>query len=425
MQDPTAHDVPMTTAETPMPSAVALHDARSFFEKALQFGLQHGILTRERLEALNTEAPKGMVQIARYFGSEFLRPQLELARERLVNLVSLYLQHSCEGDLHRAAVSLRDHSLLSRSKGGSDLLKALIVMPASSHFGMIERGGFADRHIPQLADWSLRPYTDYQAEFARRSRAAATIEAAIWLAEALGLDADELHDAACDADAVIRTALLVHAAGGREMPDWVALEKLLAALRRKPLKAPAGKAGGTGAATQIPLPKALPAPLRPVVEPLRQSVLADWPRLLDAKVAPRKLFGSMAFTGRYFWIEDALSEVDHHDQLASKAWNRLTGGHRDDGSLLTVLLCVAAGSPPKTLLTEAAAKTLIRRIRKSGIAPDLASAWLDEHAPVHDRDDLAALWQAFIDDALATLTSDRDTLLKEALALLRRECNVG
>ena len=163
-------------ALNPSPAAaVALHDARSYFEQALQYGVQHGILDAARLAAINADAPKGMVQIARYFGSEFLRPELEKARERMVNLISLCLQHDSGGDLHRAAVALREHSLLSRSKGGSDMLKALIVMPASSHFGMIEHGAFADRHKPQLADWSLRPYTDFQAERARREASALSL----------------------------------------------------------------------------------------------------------------------------------------------------------------------------------------------------------------------------------------------------------
>ncbi|HPH14018.1 MAG TPA: hypothetical protein PLC34_09500, partial [Burkholderiaceae bacterium] len=56
---------------------VALFDARPFFEKALAYGLQHGIIDQARLDAIQTEAPKGMVQIARYFGSEFLRSELE------------------------------------------------------------------------------------------------------------------------------------------------------------------------------------------------------------------------------------------------------------------------------------------------------------------------------------------------------------
>lgn len=109
----------MTTPSLPSPSSLSHYDARPFFEKTLQFGVQHGIIDQQKLDAICTDAPKGMVQIARYFGSEFLRPELEKARERIVNLVSLYLEHTSGGDLRQAAESLRDHSFLSRSKGGS------------------------------------------------------------------------------------------------------------------------------------------------------------------------------------------------------------------------------------------------------------------------------------------------------------------
>ena len=151
-------------SDTPLapPAGVSLYDARPFFEKALQYGMQHGLINQAKLDDICRSAPKGMVQIAAYFGSEFLRPELERARDRIVNLVSLYLEDSCQGDLRRAAESLRDHSFLSRSKGGSDMLKRLIVMPQTSHFGMNERQEFSDVHIPQLAKWTLRPLADYR-----------------------------------------------------------------------------------------------------------------------------------------------------------------------------------------------------------------------------------------------------------------------
>lgn len=397
------------------PSAVALHDARSFFEKALQYGIAHGILDQTRLDALCADAPKGMVQIARYFGSEFLRPELEKARVRLGNLVSLYLEQTTGGDLRRAAESLRDHSLLSRSKGGSDLLKALIAMPRNSHFGMNERGGFTDRHIPLLAEWSLRSPADYRAELSQRTAAAQVIDAALWLADELGMDPDELEDAAPDAEAVIRTALLALAMKLTRMPDWVAFEKGVLALRRK-----------SGAAAQaIMLPANLPLEFGDVVERVRESVIADLPRILDARQPVRKLFNqTRAFTGRYFWIEDALSEVDHHDRTASDAWNKVTAGHADDSSLLTLFLCVASGSAPKTLLSEKGAAAMGRKLRKSGMQPERARQYIEDHAPAQHQEDYALLWQGFIDDASATLLSDRDYALNDALALLRRECNV-
>lgn len=407
-----AAPVPMTS-----PSAVSLYDARPFFEKALQYGVQNGIIGAEKIDAMRVEGPKGMVQIARYFGNEFLRPELEKARDRMVNLVSLYLESTSGGDLRQAAGQLRDFSLLSRSKGGSDMLKALIAMPQNSHFGMNERGGFRDEHIPLLAKWSLRSLADYQAELARRSQVAQVVDAAVWLAGELGMDADELDEAGKDAEAVIRSALLVLALGRIEMPDWVAFEKMVVALRRKQGAAPK--------ALPLAVPKKLPAHLHGVVEVVRQSVIADAPKILDPALPVRQLFDrSPAFMGRYFWVEDALAEVDHHDRQASAAWNKVTGGNSDDGSLLTLLLCVAAGATPKTMLTEKSAATLVRKIRKSGFHPALAHQYLLDHAPAQHQDAYTSLWEAFVEEAQPTLQSDAVHALNDAVALLRRECHV-
>jgi hypothetical protein len=411
-----------------MASSVSVFDARPFFEKALGFGMQNGIIDAQKLDEIRTSAPKGMVQIARYFGSEFLRPELERAKDRIVNLVSLHLEEVTGGDLRQAGELLRDHSFLSRSKAGSDMLKSLIAMPQNSHFGMNEGGGFTDDHIPMLAKWSLKSLPDFQAELSKRSLVAHVIDAAIWLADALGMDAAELEEAGKDAEAVIRTALLVLAAKRTEMPDWVAFDKLVGLLRKK-----------AGNAITIPMPKNLPPEHQSVVHAVRQTVQADLPKILDPSLPTRKLFDQTpAFVGRYFWVEDGLAEVDDFDRAASDAWNKATGGHGDDSSLLTLFLTIATGLAPKTLLTEKAAASLIRRIRKDskrngvggslekpkGLDPELARQYILAHAPEQHQGDYAQLWQAFIEDAQATLQSDRDYELKDALALLRRECNV-
>src|SRR3989344_5334858 len=135
-------------------NTLQLHDARPFFEKALAYGVQHGVIGADKL----------------------------------------------------AAINLRDHSLLARSKGGSDMLKRLIGMPESSNFGM---AGYADAETPLLAVWSLRSHADYRAELARRTQIAQAIHAAQWLAEQFDLDPDELEAAGADAEAVIRTGLLM------------------------------------------------------------------------------------------------------------------------------------------------------------------------------------------------------------------------
>jgi hypothetical protein len=410
-------------------SAVSLYDKRPFFEKALVYGIEQGLIDQAKLDAIATDAPKGMVQIARYFGSEFLRPEIEKAKDRIVNLVSLYLESSCAGDLHKAAESLRDHSFMSRSKGGSDMLKALIAMPQNSHFGMNEHGGFRDEHIPQLAKWSLRSLADYQAELAARSQVAQVVDAALWMADSLGLNPDELEEAGADAHAVIRTALLAQACKRVEMPDWVAFEKMITALRKKHAVADGEKSASVAKSAvgtlQINLPKNLPLDYLAVVEAARKSIVADLPKLLDAALPVRKLFShTPAFIGRYFWLEDPLSEVDHYDRAASAAWTKATGGHNDDSSLLTLFLCIASGAAEKSMLTEKAALSLIRKIRKTGVQPELAVLYIQAHAPTQDQEDCILLWKDFWGDAQATLQSDYDYALQDALALLVRNCHI-
>ncbi len=416
------------TAAPGVEQTIALFDARPFFERALTYGLQHGIIDQARLEAMRTEAPKGMVQIARYFGSEFLRPELELARTRIVNLVSLNLAHHSQGDLRKAAESLQANSLLSRSKAASDMLKALIAMPQSSHFGMQESGGFTDDHIPQLAKWSLRSLADYQAELAKRSQVTVLVRAAEWFAGQLGLDADDLEDCGRDAEAVIRTGLLALANRQTSFPDWVAFQRLMAAQKKK---VAAAVQGGSISSTKhhlvhLVLPKSLPIEFKAVVDGVRQTVLSDLPKIQASNLPARKLFDQTpAFMGRYFWLEDALSQVDDFDRAASVAWNKSTGGHTDDGSLLTLFLCIATGSANKTLLTAKGAMALVRKIRKSGLKPELVSHYILGNAPVHYQSAYLQMWQDFLDDAQPRLLSDHDYDLKDAMALLQRDCNIA
>lgn len=413
----------MPTSPSPRPSsALSLHDGRPFFEKALAYGLQHGLIDAARLDALNNEAPKGMVQIARYFGSEYLRPELEKARERIVNLVSLYLEESCGGDLHKAAQSLQEHSFLSRSKGGSDMLKRLIAMPESSHFGM---SGVADAQTALLAQWSLRSHAEYQAELARRSAIGQAIEAALWLVRPFALDAGDLEEAGADAESVIRTGLLLPALAPQstEWPNAPAFEKMVLAWRKKK------------AAPTLSLPAALPEPLRDTVQSLLPGVQTDLARLLDASQPMRPLLrATSAFRGRYFLLEDPLAEIDHYHhaleedapaQPPSRTWLRLTQDHDDEPSLLTLFLCLAAGAPRKTLLTEKTAASLVRKIRRTGLQPELATAFIDSHAPGAYRDDYRRMWHSFLQESERTLRSDLDYQLRDALALLRRECNVA
>ncbi|MDB5929842.1 MAG: hypothetical protein JWR60_1549 [Polaromonas sp.] len=441
---------PITASASPVapavPASISLYDARPFFEKALQFGVKNGIIDKARLDAIRTDAPKGMVQIARYFGNEFLRPDIEKARERIVNLVSICLESNSGGDLRQAAQALRDHSFLSRSKGGSDLLKAMLALPESTSFHADLDSGIQEARGPAkgLAEWSLRSFADYQAELARRLPIQQEKAAAVWLAKQLGMDAAGLEDAHTHAEAVIRTALLVLATARTELPDWVAFEKMVEALRKKyqSIKAlgtaqagkPAKASSARAQTLSVTLPGNLPDEFRSVVQRVQKSVMADLPQILDGSVPARMLFANdhdehhAPLLGRYFWLEDMLSEMDHHDRAVSMAWDKATGGSHDDGSLLTLFVCVAAGAAPKTLLTEKTATALVRKLQKPGAAPgfdpELARRFILEHAPAQYQEGYLELWSDFVDEARPVLQSDSNFALKDAVALLRRECNV-
>jgi hypothetical protein len=234
---------------------------------------------------------------------------------------------------------------------------------------------------------------------------------------------------------VIRTALLMLALKRTDMPDWVGFEKLITALRKKHKAGqseptdkpePKGQPALAALALKLLVPPGMPPAFQAVVNKLWRSILADGPKILDTSLPVRQLFDQTpAFMGRYFWLEDSLAEVDHFEREISGVWQKFTGGHSDEGSLLTLFLCVAAGSPPKTLLTEKAAATLIRKIRKSGLQSDLAEAFIQTHAPQPLQEGYAALWQDFMEESQRTLQSDMDYALNDALAVLRRECNVG
>ncbi|MDB5884569.1 MAG: hypothetical protein JWR74_740 [Polaromonas sp.] len=425
-------------------AAVSLYDARPFFEKALQFGVQQGIIGQPKLDQICLEAPKGMVQIARYFGNENLRPDIEKARDRIVNLVSLYLESSCAGDLRQAAESLRDHSFLSRSKGGSDMLRDLLALPESTSFhARLDTVAEAGAPPRGLAEWSLRSLADYQAELARRTPVRLEKEAAVWLAEHLGMHVETLEEAHTHAEAVIRSALLSLATRRTELPDWVEFEKMVTDLRKKyraarqKTPAPDKKTGTAGVRPQafsITLPAGLPDEFRAVVEDMRQSVLADLPQLLESALSPRALFAADTedqhppLLGRYFWVEDISSEMHHHERAVSQAWDKVTGGSCDDGSILTLLVCAAAGATPKTALSEKAAVALVRKMQKPasapGFDPELARQYILDHAPAEHQEAYLELWADFVEEAQPTFQSDSTFARKDALALLKRECHV-
>ena len=219
----------------------------------------------------------------------------------------------------------------------------MIAMPQNTHFGMQDGRGFLDEHIPVLERWSRRSHADYRAERTKRDQVARVMDAAVWCAAQWEIDIDTLHEEAPDAEAVLRTALLWSLAKRSVAPDWPGFAQTIAVLRKK---------FSSAQPPTLVLPKGLPAAFAPAMHAVADSLQADWARVMDASTAPRKLFAQTpAFTGRYFWLEDGLAEVEDFERQVSAAWTKATEGHEDEGSLLTLLVCVAAGTGASSLFT--------------------------------------------------------------------------
>ena len=405
-------------------SNISLFEARPFFEKALRYGISTGIIPAEKLASFQTDGPKGMVQIARYFGTEFLQPELDKARERMVGLISLYLEDSSDGDLAQAATSLRDHSLLSRSKAGSDMLKSLLAMADSTHFGLSEGEDFHDDQIPLLGKWTQKTLTEYRSELAYRLEIKQKMDAAFWFAQSLGMPRKELKaactEASVDCEAIIRTCLLMQAAGLSRIPTWAQFEAAVLLLRKKSTAAKASS-------IKLTLPKDLPVAFKALATTLLKAIVHDdIPKILDASVKPQKLFfQNLTLLGRYFWLEDGLDEITEFERTVSDQWAKLTQGHTDDSSLLTLFLTIAAGATPKTLLTATGAAALLRKLRKTGLDSDAVTGFIRDAAPHESQSDYRHLWLEFLGEAQRNLLDERDTRLTEGMTALHLHCNVS
>ena len=124
-------------------------------------------------------------------------------------------------------------------------------------------------------------------------------------------------------------------------------------------------------------------------------------------------------------VNRPLAEIEHHARSTSAVWDKATEGHGDDSALLTLFLRIATGGRHATLISEKTALALVKKIQKSGLDADLPRRFIAEHAPADLRADYLQLWNAFIAEAGPVLRSDQVHATADALALLRRECNVG
>jgi hypothetical protein len=59
-------------------------------------GAKRGIITREKIEQILRDGPKGIIQIAQTFENPHMRGGVEAAQRRFISLISLYLENESE-----------------------------------------------------------------------------------------------------------------------------------------------------------------------------------------------------------------------------------------------------------------------------------------------------------------------------------------
>jgi len=394
---------------------IALIDNRPFFETALRHGVQRAIIPSSKIAAIEAEAPKGMVQIADTFGSKYLRPEIEAARKRIVNLASLYLIETSRGDLDVAAKLIRDNTFLTLSRGGSGLLKTLFSLPEYALLGREAKGRVEDF----LEAWSLKekPH-EYRNTLEHRQLNALEIEAGYWFGDYLGISTESLKEEDAEAVAVIRSALLVMIFGGPE--DNLANQLEFATLLESVRTMPAIKRNKAIESIDLSdIPEKFLSLVERIVSEMKEH---DMPVLQDKKLSLDRLVFSLK--DKYYLGDHEIEDTSEYDALVSKEWSRLTKGKTDVDSLMTLFLCICAGVPPKTTMTEKIAKSIVKQFRKDGFTPDLATNWIKEAAPHEKQEGLLEDWVNFVEEANTYLLDDWDTTYSGAMRFLALHCHV-
>ncbi|KVW94329.1 hypothetical protein [Thiobacillus denitrificans] len=407
----------MATAFT----ALAPFDNRPFFDKALRYGVAQDIITPGRLQSLQEEFSKGIVQIAHFFGTAHLRPELELALHRMVNLVSLYLEDMSGGDMQIAAASLRDRTLLSHSKAGSDMLKRLHAMPDSTLIGRGPVSAEGQRaYLDQKTASDTIPLAEYRSELGLRQEMRNTIDFSLWLAKTMGVSRDDIDDA----ESLIRSAMLVVFVDQAELklPTRTAFVRLFKSAKHPKARLNENRLKGF-------LREAPTEFQRLARGAMDRFIERDLPQIRAASSTADKLLYSDAGEN-YFISESVDDDVREYDRLVAREWDRVTQGEADDPTVVaTVFLFVATGLPPKTTLLLREAKEVISIFRSRGFDSQAVIKFVDDHAPAAIREELQKFWNDELKPEAEEQLSDLDpnwpdAHMERALEYLRKTCRV-
>lgn len=400
-------------------TSLAAFDHRPFFDKALHYGVAQRIIATDRVQSIAQDLAKGIVQIANYFGTAHLRPELDLALRRMVKLVSLYLEDVSCGELEPAALALRDKSLLSLSKGGSEMLKRLHALPESAVIGGEDISPESQRayldEITRSVSFSLE---SYRAELDARQKNQMEIDFSLWLARKMGVARHDVDDA----QALIRSAMLVLFVdkASLALPSRTAFVRLIKAARVAKAKLDEPRL--------VAFLKNEPLEFQKLTREAMAAFIAN--DLVQIRAsgtsADKLLYGDQAQS--YFVNASVDDDVREYDRLVAKEWDRVTRGEADDPAVLaSVFLLLATGLPPKASLLLKDAKALIGIFRTSGFDSPAVIDFIAGKAPEAMREDLQKFWQDDLKREAEQQLADSDpnwpdSHMERAIDYLRTTC---
>ncbi len=408
-----------------MPSnkqSLSAYENGPYLEKALRYGVQHQVLNQEGLAAIINDAATGSMQIAEYFGnSSHLRQHLENAKNKMVSLVSLYLEHTCDGDLFQASQLLKDKPFRALSRGGSQMLKTLYALPEENYFGSPRLESEAEFLKKQLTKGVT--VAKYRKHLKDGSLTKLKFNFATWLLKQMGVNISAFSELHAPVEHVIRTCILLLAYGakktvskGANYPDESALFEIFTAIRKE-----------WGFLGDVTSSKKFLTDIPPEFNEYALQTLVsieedDIPKIVNVSIALQATFDQLKVT-QYFFLYNPMDAVSKFDQMQADAWFTMTGGNEDDAALLTIMLCSAAGMKPKASLKASEAKKAVLAIRMHGILEEEVLKIINQ-APHDEIDQLTALWQDFIEEAKPYFQDKSDDKLVQVLSCVTHHCHI-
>ena len=402
----------------PIAQALTTVDSRPYFERVLCHALTEKLIDAARLDAIRREGAKGIVQLAGFFSTAHLRPELEAARGRLVTLVGLALEAESGGKLDAAARLLRDKTLLALSKAGADRLRRLHALPTERLLGTPEVLRESEKDF--LARSTFDPgitYARYLAEHAARERNQQFIDAAYWLAGKFGVARDDAQEWHVFCESVINSALLVLFAE-KKPGGFFSVDRF-----RKLAEAATKKRGASFGVLDGWLEDAPPA-IRRVIEKECTRFTAEVLPLLREHPATEIYRNQDRFSGLFFFDSHSLGEITHHDKACAAEWQRIMGTQGEHPDVQCgVLLMVATGLEPARSLRKKDALAIWDNFRNTGFDTPAVARFIENVVPFEYQSDIRRLWDEDLGpEASQQLDGDDET---RVLNYLQETCRTG